>query len=523
MKPPGGKRWEDEVQRLEEEKELLRQMGGPERVEKQHRLGKLTARERLDLLLDPGSFTEIGILGRQSERYLEGKDYPTPADGIVAGHGRIDGRPVCVVSYDFLVYGGSMGEVGNRKLDRVMKMALENGYPFVCLADGSGARIQEHMGSRAAEPLDLFVDIVAMSGYVPTATAIMGPCFAGHANLAGLSDFVVMVRGGGFMGISGPPLSEMVIGEKVTAEELGGSRIHCRQSGMADLEAESEEQALHKIREFLSYFPSNCTEVPPHRSPSDDDPDRRDAGLLHVVPESPRRSYDMRKVIRMIVDHGETMELKPDFARNVITALARMHGRAVGIVANQPMVLAGTLDCDASFKVSRFISLCDAFGIPLIFLMDVPGFMPGQVEERKGIIRHSAKLIYDLAVATVPKITVVVRKAYGLGYYAMGGRGMAPDLIVAWPSAEISAMGPEGGVNVVHRRKIEASQDPEGLRRQLVEEFRKTIGPRLAAEEHFIDDIIDPRETRPLIIRTLEIARVKTPPRYPRKHGITPI
>jgi acetyl-CoA carboxylase carboxyltransferase component len=291
---------------------------------------------------------------------------------------------------------------------------------------------------------------------------------------------------------------------------------------MADLDAATEAVALARIREFLGYLPSCAGEPPPRRSPTDDT-ERRDPELLHVVPDSPRRAYDMRKVIRMVVDEGDMFELKPDFARSAITTLARMDGRSVGIVANQPMVAAGTIDSAASFKISRFVSFCDAFDLPLVFLVDVPGFMPGRAEELKGIIRHSAKLIYDLAVATVPKVTVILRKAYGLGYYAMGGRGMAPDLIVAWPSAEISAMGPEGGVHVVHRKKIEAAEDSEGLRRQLVEEFRRDIGPRLAAEEHFIDDIIDPRDTRPLIIRTLEMARPKRPPRLPKKHGIVPI
>ncbi len=522
MTTSGGRRWEGEAQRLEAEKARLRQMGGPERVDKQHVLGKLTARERLDLLLDPGSLVEVGILGRQPEQYRARPDDPTPADGVVAGHGRIEGRPVCVVAYDFQVLGGSMGEVSNRKLDRVMKMSLDSGYPFICLGDGSGARIQEHMGSRAAEPLDLFLDIVAMSGYVPTVTAIMGPCFAGHANLAGLSDLVVMVRGIGSMGISGPPLSEAVIGERLTAEELGGATVHCRQSGMADLDAPTEAEALARIREYLGYLPSRAGEPPPRR-PTSDDPERRDPGLLHVIPDSPRRAYDMRRVIRMIVDDGAMLELKPEFARSAITALARMNGQSVGIIANQPMVAAGTIDSAASFKISRFLSCCDAFDVPLIFLVDVPGFMPGRAEELRGIIRHSAKLIYDLAVATVPKVTVILRKAYGLGYYAMGGRGMAPDLIVAWPSAEISAMGPEGGVQVVHRKKIDAAEDPAGLRQQLVEEFRQRIGPRLAAEEHFIDDIIDPRDTRPLIIRTLEMARTRRPPPWPKKHGIVPI
>jgi methylmalonyl-CoA decarboxylase subunit alpha len=512
---------DEHLERLRAAQDAARSMGGPERVARQHRLGKLTARERVDALLDPGSFVELGMLGRQPEHHREGKDDSTPADGVITGFGRIDGRPVCLAAYDFLVYGGSMGEVGNRKLDRVMKMSLQNGCPFICLGDGSGARVQEHMGSRAAEPLDLFLDLVDMSGYVPTVTAIMGPCFAGHANVAGLSDFVVMVRGIGSMGISGPPLSEIVIGERLTAEELGGSRVHCRETGMADLEAETETDALAKIRQFLGYMPTNSTEPPPRRTPTDD-PDRRDDALLHLVPTNPRRAYDMRRVIRLLVDHGETMELKPEFARNLVTALARMNGRVVGVVANQPLVLAGVIDSDASVKAAHFVDLCDAFGIPLIFLMDVPGFMPGQAEEKKGIVRKSAKLIYDLARCTVPKITVVMRKAYGLGYYAMGGRGMGVDLIVAWPTAEISAMGPEGGVNILYRKEIEASTDREARRRQLIEEFRERITPRLAAEEAFIDDIIDPRDTRPLIIKTLEMVQRKAAPRYPKRHAITP-
>ncbi|MFC1824810.1 acyl-CoA carboxylase subunit beta [Thermodesulfobacteriota bacterium] len=507
---------------LLQRKNRIYSMGGPERVAKQHRLGKLTARERVDLLLDPGSFVELGILGTQPERYRDSKSRETLADGVITGFGNIEGRKVCLASYDFLVLGGSMAEVGNKKLSRVMKMSIEYGYPFIFLADGSGARVQEHMGSRAAEPVDVLIDVVALSGFVPTVTAMMGPCFAGHANMGGLSDFVIMVKGTSSMGIAGPPLVEMAIGEKLTNEELGGSQIHCVKTGMAHMEAEDDQDCLMKIRQYLSYFPSNCNQDPPAFT-SSDDPDAKNEELLHILPENRMAFYNMKKILRLIMDHGEFFEIQGLYARNVITCLARLNGKVVGVLANQPMTKAGMLDCAASDKAAHFISVCDAFNIPLVFLMDVPGFMVGSDEEKRGQIRHSAKIIYELGRCTVPIITVIIRKAYGLGYYAMGGRGVKPDLIVAWPSAEISAMGPEGGVNILYRKEIAESDDPEGMRKKLVEEFYELISPKIAAEENFIDDIIDPRDTRSIIIRALELAKSKRPYGPKKKHAVVPI
>jgi acetyl-CoA carboxylase carboxyltransferase component len=510
------------VENLEKAKEKVRAMGGPNRIAYQHSRGKLTARERVDLLVDEGSFLELGILGRQPERYRDLKEQETPADGIIIGFGDIEGRKVCIASYDFLVLGGSMGEVGYKKLSRVMKMSMECGYPLVMLLDGSGARVQEHMGSRAAEPLDLFIDLVALSGFVPMVTAMMGPCFAGHANLAGIADFVIMVEGTSSMGIAGPPLAEMVIGEKLTNEELGGSKVHCMLTGMAHMEAKDDHDCLKKIRTYLGYLPSNCNLKPPD-IPHSYETDGKHDDLLHILPDDPMAFYDMKKILRLVVDNGEFFEIRGLYARNAITCLARINGKVAGIVANQPLTKAGILDCAASDKVAHFISVCDAFNIPLVFFMDVPGFVAGSEEEKRGIIRHSAKIIYELGICTVPIVTVIIRKAYGLGYWAMGGRGMRPDLIVAWPSAEISAMGPEGGVNIIYRKEIEKSDDPEGLRKKLVEEFREKIGPELAAEEYFIDDIIDPRDTRGIITKVLETAGPKRPYGPKKKHPIVPI
>jgi acetyl-CoA carboxylase carboxyltransferase component len=510
------------VDDLHERRERAREGGGQERVDRQHEQHKLTARERLALLIDDGTFTELGIHGRPhfSQRAMEGKE--APADGVITGFGKVDGRLVVVAAYDFTVMAGSMGMTGEMKVARLRELALGKRIPMIWLLDSAGARIQEAAGSLFAGSGHLFREEVVMSGVVPQVAALMGPCAAGTAYIPGLADFVPMVKGRGSMALAGPHLTRAVTGEDVTQEELGGSKVHTRISGVGDLEVDSDEECIQAIKDYLSFFPQNCEERPPVRERSDPI-DRMDDGLLDVLPDSPRHPYDMYGVIRRIVDHGEWFDLKPRFARTIITCLARMGGRPVGIVANQPRHLGGILENDSADKAARFINLCDAYGIPLLFLMDVPGFMVGTKVEQAGIIRHGAKMLYAVSRATVPKVTVVIRKAYGAGYYVMCGKAYEPDLIVAWPSAEISVMGPEGAVNIIFRKQIEASDDPDATRAQMIEGIRKTIDPYIAAGNAMIDDVIDPRETRPTVIRALEMADTKRVQRPWKRHGVMPV
>jgi acetyl-CoA carboxylase carboxyltransferase component len=510
------------VEELEARRAKARLGGGEERIARQHGHGKLTARERLDLLIDAGTWTELGIHGRPhfSQRAMEGRE--APADGVVTGYGKVDGRLVAVAAYDFTVMAGAMGMTGEIKMARLRELALSKRIPLVWLLDSAGARIQEAAGSLFAGSGHLFREEVVMSGVVPQVAALMGPCAAGTAYIPGLADFVPMVKGRGSMALAGPHLTKAVTGEDVTQEELGGSKIHTRISGVGDLEVDSDEECIQAIKDYLSFFPSNCEEPPPRREPVDP-VDRRDEELLDILPESPRKPYDMYDVIRHIVDDGAWFDIKPRFARTLITCLARMAGRPVGIVANQPRHLAGILENDSADKAARFINLCDAYGIPLLFLQDVPGFMVGTKVERAGIIRHGAKMLYAVSRATVPKVTVVVRKAYGAGYYVMCGRAYEPDLIVAWPSAEISVMGPEGAVNIIFRKQIEAADDPDATRAEMIDGIRKTIDPYIAAGNAMVDDIIDPRETRPVVCRALEMAASKRVERPWKKHGVMPV
>jgi acetyl-CoA carboxylase carboxyltransferase component len=510
------------VEELEARRAKARLGGGEEKIARQHEQDKLTARERLDLLIDAGTWVELGIHGRPhfSQRAMEGKD--APADGVVTGYGKIDGRLVAVGAYDFTVMAGSMGMTGEMKMARLRELALSKRIPLVWLLDSAGARIQEAAGSLFAGSGHLFREEVVMSGVVPQVAALMGPCAAGTAYIPGLADFVPMVKGRGSMALAGPHLTKAVTGEDVTQEELGGSRIHTRVSGVGDLEVDSDEECIAAIRSYLSFFPQSCDEAPPRREPADP-VDRAEDDLLDILPDSPRHPYDMYEVIRRIVDDGEWFDVKPRWARTIITALARMGGRPVGIVANQPKHLGGILENDSADKAARFINLCDAYGIPLLFLMDVPGFMVGTKVEQAGIIRHGAKMLYAVSRATVPKVTVVIRKAYGAGYYVMCGKAYEPDLIVAWPSAEISVMGPEGAVNIIFRKQIEASDDPDAARAEMIEGIRKTIDPYIAAGNALIDDVIDPRETRPTVIRALEMAATKKVERPWKKHGVMPV
>jgi len=510
------------VDDLHERRERARRGGGEERIARQHERGKLTARERVALLIDAGGFTELGIHGRPhfSQRAMEGHE--APADGVITGYGKVDGRLVAVAAYDFTVMAGSMGMTGELKVSRLRELALRQRIPMIWLLDSAGARIQEAAGSLFAGSGHLFREEVTMSGVVPQIAALMGPCAAGTAYIPALADFVPMVKGRGSMALAGPHLTRAVTGEDVTQEELGGSRVHTRVSGVGDLEVGSDEECVRAIRDYLSYFPQNCEQPPPRREPLDP-VDRMDEQLVDVLPDSPRHPYDMYDVIARVVDDGEWFDLKPRWACTIITCLARMGGRPVGIVANQPKHLGGILENDSADKAARFVNLCDAFGIPLLFLMDVPGFMVGTKVERAGIIRHGAKMLYAVSRATVPKVTVIVRKAYGAGYYVMCGKAYEPDLIVAWPSAEISVMGPEGAVDIIFRKRIESAADPAAARAELVEGIHETIDPYIAAGNAMIDDVIDPRETRPTAIRALELAEIKRVERPWRRHGVMPV
>src|SRR5829696_10819 len=496
--------------------------GGPERIARQHDAGKLTARERIDLLIDEGTFVELGIHAQPhfSQQSMAGRE--APADGVVTGYGKVDGRLVAVGAYDFTVMAGSMGMTGEIKVARMREMALTKRMPMVWLLDSAGARIQEAVGSLFAGSGHLFREEVTMSGVVPQVAALMGPCAAGTAYIPGLADFVPMVKGRGSMALAGPHLTKAVTGEDVTQEELGGSRIHTRISGVGDVEVDSDEDCIAAVKRYLSFFPANCEEAPPKREPVDP-VDRAEQDLLDILPDSPRHPYDMYEVIRRIVDDGEWFDIKPRWARTIITALARMGGRPVGIVANQPKHLGGILENDSSDKAARFINLCDAYGIPLLFLMDVPGFMVGTKVEQAGIIRHGAKMLYAVSRATVPKITVVIRKAYGAGYYVMNGRAYEPDLIVAWPSAEISVMGAGGAVEIVFRKQVEEAEDPVAKKAELIAAYKEIIDVYIAARNDMVDDVIDPRETRPTIIRALEMAERKRVERPWKRHGVVPV
>ncbi len=513
----------ERLQDLEKRQARARAMGGPDAIARQQARNKLTARERIDLLCDPGSFTEIGLLAHAHSRHTaEVPAEKTPADGVVTGHGLIDGRLCYLAAYDFTVLAGSMGMVGESKVARLRDLALRNRAPMIWLLDSAGARIQETAGSTFAGAGALFYDQVQMSGVVPQVAAMMGPCAAGTAYIPGLADFVPMVKNTSSMSLGGARLVKASTGEEVTDWEMGGSQVHCYISGVGDLEVEDDHSCLAAVREFLSYLPSNNREAPP-RGPSRDPADRKLDGLDALVPANPRQAYDMRTLVHRLLDDEHFFEIKPTWARNLIVGLGRLAGGPVGVVANQPLHLGGVLDLNAADKAARFIRLCDAFNVPLLFLQDVPGFIVGTKVEKEGIIRHGAKMLYAVSEATVPKVTVVVRKAYGAGYFVMCGRGYQPDLIVAWPTAEISVMGPEGAVNILFNKQIEASPTPEETRAALAAEVRKTIDPYVAASWAYVDDVIDPRETRAVVIRGFERAAGKRLERPWRKHGNMPV
>ncbi|AKT39026.1 acyl-CoA carboxylase subunit beta [Chondromyces crocatus] len=516
------------VKALEERRAEVRRMGGAERVEKQHARGKLTARERLALFFDDGVHFEVGMHGTQMGLAAgpDGKDRP-PADAVVCAFGKVDGRMTCAVAYDFTVKGGSIGYTGEEKVTRMRQMALRGRWPIVWFIDSAGARIDP--GSTHADQISLFAgsghlfrEQVHMSGVVPQVAAMVGPGAAGTAYIPGLADFVPMVKDIGSMALGGPPLVKAMTGEDISEQELGGTKVHATKSGVGDAEYPDDQACIAAIKRYLSFFPASCDEEPPQLAVTDP-VERAEESLLDLLPENPRRAYDMYKLIAAVVDHGEYFDLKPRWARSIITCLARIGGQSVGIVANQPMQLGGILGVDSADKAARFIQICDAFNIPLVFLQDVPGFMIGSKVEHEGIIRHGAKLLHVMAAATVPKISVVVRKAYGAGYYVMCGRAYEPDLIVGWPTAEISVMGPEGMLGIAARKMFGDTPPPPEVKQQIVDSIQKNIDVMKVAGWGLIDDVIDPRETRRAIAWGLDLARKKRVERPHRKRGIIPV
>jgi len=497
--------------------------GGEARVERQHAAGKLTARERIDLLFDPGSFEEVDKLVAHRCRDFGMENQIIPGDGVVAGHGLIEGRQVFAFAQDFTVFGGSLSETNAAKIVKIMDLAVKVGSPIVGLNDSGGARIQEGVLSLAGYA-DIFLRNTLASGVVPQISAIMGPCAGGAVYSPAITDFTIMVKNTSYMFVTGPDVLKTVTHEEITKEELGGAATHNATSGVAHFAVENDRECLALVRELLAFLPSNNLDEAPRTRRSGDSPDREDAALDRLVPAAPNQPYDMLDLIHSVADDGDFLEVHEHYARNIIVGFARLDGRTVGIVANQPAVLAGTLDIDASVKGARFVRFCDAFNIPLVTFEDVPGFLPGTVQEHGGIIRHGAKLLYAYAEATVPKVTVITRKAYGGAYCVMSSKHIRTDFNYAWPTAEIAVMGPEGAVNILYKRELEAASDPAGARAEKVEEFReKFANPFVTASRGFLDEVIRPRETRRKLVMALKNLENKRDKNPPKKHGNIPL
>lgn len=496
--------------------------GGEERITKQKSAGKMTARERIDLLLDKGSFREIDAFVMHRETNFDMMDNRILGDSVVTGWGTIDGRLVYVFSQDFTVFGGSLSQVHAEKVCKIMEMAMRNGAPVIGINDSGGARIQEGVVSLGGYA-DIFLRNTMASGVVPQISAIMGPCAGGAVYSPALTDFIFMVKNTSHMFITGPDVVKAVTGEDVTFEELGGAMTHNQISGVAHMAANSEADCLYLIRELFSYLPSNNMEDPPF-VPARDDPLRTEAALDTLVPDNPNKPYDIKDAIHMIMDDGEFYEIQEHFAQNIVVGFSRLGGYPVGIIANQPMVLAGVLDIAASEKAARFVRFCDCFNIPLIVFEDVPGFLPGINQEHGGIIRHGAKLLYAFCEATVPKLTVVTRKAYGGAYCVMNSKHIRADLNLAWPTAEIAVMGPDGAVNIIFRRELAAAEDPVKRKAELVEDYRERFAnPYAAARRGYVDDVIEPSQTRPRLINALNMLQNKRDNNPPKKHGNIPL
>ena len=512
----------EKIEHLRALREQARLGGGQRRIEAQHAKGKLTARERLDLLLDPGSFVEIDqfvthrstAFGLDNERYY--------GDGVVTGYGRIDGRLVYVFSQDFTVFGGSLSESFAEKICKVMDLAVRNGAPVIGLNDSGGARIQEGVVSLGAYA-EIFLRNVLASGVIPQISAVLGPCAGGAVYSPAMTDFTFMVQGTSFMFVTGPDVVKTVTHEVVDFEGLGGASVHSTTSGVAHFAAEDEAQCLSDVRRLMGFLPSNNLDDAPRR-PTADPADRMADALNAIVPDQPTRSYDMHSVIRLIVDDADFLEVHAAYAQNIIVGFAHLGGRSVGIVAQQPTVLAGVLDINASVKAARFVRFCDAFNIPLVTFVDVPGFLPGVGQEHGGIIRQGAKLLYAYCEATAPKVTVITRKAYGGAYDVMSSKHIRGDVSLAWPTAEIAVMGIEGAVNIVFRDQLSSSEHPDALRAELEREYRENLAnPYVAAARGYVDDVIEPRETRPRLINALQMLQNKRDTNPPKKHGNIPL
>lgn len=510
----------EKLAELQEKREQLYQGGGPERIEKQHQQGKLTARERLERLIDPDTFQEFSLFARHRCTNFGMDQQELPADGVVTGAAKVDGRLVHVASQDFTVFGGSAGEIHCNKIVEAMQASLKTGTPFVFINDSGGARVQEGVDSLGGYGRVFYAN-VELSGVVPQISLICGPCAGGAAYSPALTDFIIQTRQAQ-MFITGPQVIKQVTGEEVSAEDLGGVDAQMGYSGVVHFEAENDEEAIEICQRLLSYLPSNNLEDPPtipgqySIAPN--------PAMREIIPDDPKKAYDVHDVIDGIVDDGDFMEIQPKYAQNIVIGFGRLTGRTIGIIANQPKVLAGVLDVNSSDKAARFIRFCNAFNIPLVTLVDVPGFLPGVDQEYGGIIRHGAKMLFAYSAATVPKLTVVLRKAYGGGYLAMCAKDLGADRVYAWPCAEIAVMGAEGAAEIVFRKEIKAAEDPAAMRQQKIEEYReKFANPYLAASRGLVDDIIDPAETRRYLARALEALETKRGMRPSKKHGLIPL
>ncbi len=513
---------EDKLKDLKDREEKIRRMGGEKAVAKQTEKGKLTARKRIGLLFDKGTFRELDMFVTHRCVNFGMETVDIPSDGVVTGHGLVDGRPVFAFAQDFTARAGSLGEMHAKKICKVMDMALKSGVPFVGLNDSGGARIQEGVDALSGYGQIFFRNSCA-SGVIPQVSAIMGPTAGGAVYSPAMTDFVFMVKNSSYMFITGPNVIKAVTGEEVTFEDLGGAMTHNEKSGVAHFACENDEDALSQIRQLLSYLPSNNMEDPPVVD-TGDNPRRTDPALNTIIPDNPNQSYNMMEVIRSIVDNGQIFEPHQYFAKNIVVCFARLNGRTIGIIANQPQVLAGCLDIDASDKATRFIRFCDAFNIPMLTIADVPGYLPGSQQEWGGIIRHGAKLLWCYSEATVPKLLLVTRKDYGGSYLAMCSKDLGADYALAWPAAEIAVMGSSGAANIIHRREIKEADDPKAKREEKIEAYETLFSnPYCAAARGYVDAIIEPAETRPRLIDALEVLCAKREIRPPKKHGNIPM
>jgi len=512
----------DKIRELHEKRESILAGGGEQRIAKQHEAGKLTARERIDLLLDKDSFVEIGAFIEHRCSDLGMSDMKIPAEGVVTGYGKVEGRLVYVFAQDFTVMGGSLGEMHAAKICRLLDLAVKAGAPVIGINDSGGARIQEGIASLNGYG-EIFRRNTMASGVIPQIAVIMGPCAGGAVYSPALMDFVFMVERTSQMFITGPQVIEAVTGEKITHEELGGAAVHNRQSGVAHFKAPSEQECFSMIKRLLDYLPDNYMAAPPAKI-SYDMRDRYSDKLNSVIPSDPNKGYDVKEIIREVADQGSFFEVQEEFATNMVIGFARLDGRPVGIIANQPKKLAGCLDIDGSSKAARFIRFCDSFKIPLVTLVDTPGFLPGTQQEFGGVIRHGAKLLYAYSEATVPKISIILRKAYGGAYLAMSSRSLGADQVFAWPSAEVAVMGPEGAANIIFRKEISESGNPEKARAEKIEEYREMFAhPYVAAARGYVDAVIEPRETRPVLIKCIESLEGKTEQSISKRHGNIPL